>query len=71
MLSKIFLLLLGIIIMSYSLFFIIVYLNLMDMGYSFLEYLSFIAKRFECLLLIPGIIIIAVVERKEKNEIHL
>lgn len=34
------------------------YLNLLTLGYSFLEYVQFIMKRFECLYTIIGIIII-------------
>lgn len=71
MLNKIFLLLLGIIMVSCSLFFIIVYLNLINMGYDFKEYFLFICKRVECLIMIPGIIIIILVLRKDKNEIYL
>jgi len=71
MINKIFLLLLGIILVSYSLFFIIVYLNIMSMGYNFLGYLLFICKRIECLLIIPGILIIIYVLRKDRNEIYL
>lgn len=34
------------------------YLNLLTLGYSFLEYVQFIMKRLECLYTIIGIIII-------------
>jgi hypothetical protein len=71
MINKIFLLLLGIILISYSLFFIIVYLNIMNMGYSFFGYLLFICKRIECLLIIPGILLIIYILRKDRNEIYL
>lgn len=34
------------------------YLNLLTLGYSFLEYVQFIMKRLECLYTIIGILII-------------
>jgi len=64
--SKIICLLLGILLISYSLFFIIVYLNIMNMGYSFCEYLIFIVKKLECLLIIPGILFLYYVFKKGK-----
>lgn len=36
--------------------FIITYLNLTTMGYSVLDYLKFILRRFECVLAFIGII---------------
>ncbi len=50
--------LIGIILISLSITFQILYLNLLTIGYSFLDYLLFIVKRLECLIIIPGIILI-------------
>ena len=50
--------LIGIILISLSITFQILYLNLLTIGYSFFEYLLFIVKRLECLIIIPGIILI-------------
>jgi hypothetical protein len=36
----------------------IIYLNLLTIGYSFKEYIYFISRRFECLLALIGFIII-------------
>ena len=41
--------------------YIILYLNYLTIGYTFLEYLNLISKKIECLLAFVGIIIIAVV----------
>lgn len=68
MLYKIFLLFLGIILISYSLFFMIVYLNLLNIGYSLIDYLFFIVRRVECLIFIVGVFFIFIVMRKEKHE---
>lgn len=44
------------------------YLNYLTIGYSFLEYLSFIIKRPECLLAIIGIILISIaIFKRGKN----
>ena len=65
-------LILGIILCSTSIFFIIIYLNLFTMGYSFLEFVKFINTRVECLLLYVGIILIIYsLERKIKYELLL
>lgn len=62
----------GIIFCSISIFFCIIYLNLLTIGYSFLEYVKFINTRLECLLFYIGIIFIIVsLERKIKNEFLL
>ncbi len=64
----------GIILTSTSLFFIIVYLNLINMGYSFLEYVNFIIRRIECINLLFGILFmfLSLKKRKEKkNDIYI
>ena len=50
--------LIGIILISLSITFQILYLNLFSIGYSFFDYLLFISKRMECLIIIPGIVIL-------------
>jgi hypothetical protein len=70
--NKIFLLILGSLLCSISLFFSIIYLNLLTIGYTFLEYVKFINTRFECLCFYIGVILIIVsLERKIKNEFLL
>jgi hypothetical protein len=51
-------LMLGIILSSIGLMFIILYTNLFSLGYSFFEFVKFISTRFECLLLFLGIVLI-------------
>lgn len=51
-------LLLGITLTVIGLVNIILYLNLLVNGYTFLEYVNFIIRRFECLSLIIGILLI-------------
>lgn len=62
----------GINLCSYSLLFIIVYLSLLNMGYSFIDYIKYIFSKLECLTLALGIIFIYIGLRKEKkNEVLL
>lgn len=69
MLTRIFLFIFGIILTSSALTFIILYLNLINMGYTFNNYVNFIIKRFECWNLVIGIlfILISMIKRKEKK----
>ena len=47
--------------------FIITYLNLTTMGYSYLDYLKFIIRRIECFFAIIGIFVMNVaIYKKEK-----
>lgn len=52
----------------------IIYLNLLTIGYSFTEYIYFICHRFECLLAVIGFIIINMtifIKGVKNNELHL
>lgn len=53
--------------------YIIIYLNLMSLGYNFLEYVNFIIRRIECLNFIFGILlmIISVFIGGKNNELYL
>lgn len=53
--------------------YIIMYLNYLEIGYTYLEYLELISTRFECLLAIIGILIISLVVflKGGKNDLHL
>ena len=69
---RILLYILGIILTSIGLFFIIIYLNLLTIGYSFPEFVKFISRRVEVWLFLVGIICIALsLERWIKNELLL
>ncbi len=54
--------------------YIIIYLNLLTMGYNLLEYVNFIIRRIECWNSIIGIIIIVITLIKPKgdnDELHI
>lgn len=53
--------------------YIISYLNLLTMGYNFLEYVKFIIRRIECINTLIGIIllIISINMKGEKNELYI
>ena len=56
--SKIFINILGIILISIGLTFNILYLNLLTLGYNFIGYFIYIISNFYCLLLPLGILIL-------------
>ena len=56
---------LGIILTSMGLIYIICYLNLIDNGYKFTEYVNFIIRHIECLIFIIGIIILFINNKGE------
>ena len=53
-----------------SLSYIIIYLNLLTIGYNFLEYVNFISRRIECLNVITGIVLMMII-LGGKNELYL
>ena len=55
MIKRIVSFILGILLCSNSLTFIIIYLNLLKMEYSFTDYFRYITHSFECLTFIIGI----------------
>jgi len=56
--NRIIFLIIGCMLISISNIFFILYLNLFNIGYSILEYLLYCFKHIECLLFIPGMIIL-------------
>lgn len=69
---KLILYLLGVIFTSVGIFFTIIYLNLLTMGYSFWEFGKFISSKIEFWFIIIGIILIGLsLERWIKNELLL
>ncbi len=56
--KKIFFLVFGIILLSISVFFAILYLNFFSFGYNMPKYVYFISSRFECLLFFLGILFV-------------
>lgn len=67
-----FLIAFGLMVIGFT--YIITYMNLMTMGYSFLEYLRFIFSRIECLFSIIGFILISIIiftKGSETYDIHI
>lgn len=70
--KKFFFFVAGVFLTSYGLTFIIIYINLLNMGYTLLGYIKYILTHFECLIIILGIILLYLsFERKDKNELYL
>ena len=61
---RIFTYILGIIIVSISLSFIYLYTNVLTIGLTFGDYLLYISKKWECLMLFLGIILLVYSFRK-------
>ena len=53
--------------------YIILYLNLLTIGYNFFEYVNFIIRRIECINFLIGIILmlLSIFIKGGKNELHL
>jgi len=72
MIFRIMLFLLGIVLVSLGLSFVIIYLNLLNMGYNFKEYVHFIISKWECLIIIVGgILIFLSLYRKGKKQWYM
>ena len=70
--KDLFLFLLGIVLTMIGLFYLIIYLNVLTMGYSFFDFVKFIIMRVECLSFFVGLILIVLkVERWRKVEFLL
>lgn len=67
MLFSLIILFIGIILTSFGLTNIIIYLNLFSLGYSFINYVNYIFRRWECLVLILGLLLIIVSFKKGRN----
>jgi len=70
---RIFFFLIGFGLTVIGMVYIISYLNLLEIGYNFREYVNFIIRRIECLYSIIGIIIIILTLTIPggKNELHI
>ena len=72
MILKIFLFLIGFGLTTIGFVYIISYLNLLYIGYNFLEYVNFIIRRIECLNALLGIMLMIIaIFIGGKNEIYL
>ena len=69
---KLFIYILGVLFTSFGIFFTIIYLNLLTMGYTFLEFVQFISRKIEFWFIPLGLILIIYsLERLIKNELLL
>lgn len=74
MLVRIFIFLIGFGLTVIGCVFIISYLNLLTIGYNFMEYVNFISRRIECLYAVIGIILIVIaifMPGGNKYELHI
>ena len=66
--------LLGFGLMVIGFTYIIIYMNLLSMGYSYLEYFKFIVYRVECLFSVVGLIIVTIIIMTggyKNNDLHI
>jgi hypothetical protein len=71
--TRIFFFLLGFGLSVIGFVYIISYLNLMAIGYNFLEYVNFICRKFECLIAPIGLFITFLtiyIPKGEEDELH-
>lgn len=69
---KVFLYILGVLLISLGIFFTILDCNLLTMGYSFWDFVKFISRRIEFPLILIGFILLCIsLERWIKNELLL
>jgi len=72
MLIRILSFIIGFVLSSLSLTFIILYLNIINLGYSFFDFINFIIRKWELYLLFVGIILMILAFRKDKkNDLYL
>ena len=72
MFLKIFLFLIGFGLTTIGFVYIICYLNLLSIGYNFIDFVNFIIRRIECLNAIFGIIIMYLsITIGGKNELYI
>ena len=72
MLSKVLLFAIGFLLSSLSLTFLFLYLNILNLGYSFLEFINFIFRKWELYLFFVGILLMIISLRKgNTNDICL
>lgn len=74
MLIRIFIFLIGFGLTIIGSMYIISYLNLITIGYNFLEYVNFICSRVECIYALIGIILIMLtifIPGGNKSELHI
>lgn len=74
MIVRIFFFLIGFGLMVVGGVYMISYLNLLTIGYNFLEYVNFIIRRMECLVALVGVLMISLaifIPGGNKYELHI
>ena len=66
MLIKSLMFIIGFILSSLSLTFLLLYINVLNIGYSFLDFINFIIRKWELYLFFIGIILMIISLRKGK-----
>ena len=72
--TRLFFFLVGFALMVLGLSFIILYLNLLTIGYNFSFYANFITRRIECYYALIGFVIVLltlIIKGDKKHELHL
>ncbi len=72
--TRVFFFLVGFALMVLGLSFMILYLNLLTIGYNFSFYANFITRRIECYYAVIGFIIVLlslIIKGDKKDELHL
>ena len=72
--TRLFFFLVGFALMVLGLSFIILYLNLLTLGYNFSFYANFITRRIECYYALIGFVIVLltlIIKGDKKHELHL
>lgn len=72
--TRIFFFLVGFALMVLGFTFLILYLNLLTLGYNFSFYVNFITRRIECYYAVIGFIIVLltlIIKGDKKHELHL
>jgi len=71
---RVFFFLVGFALMVIGFSFLILYLNLVTIGYNFSDYVNFITRRIECYYTLVGFIMILltiIIKGDKKNELHI
>lgn len=72
--TRILFFIIGLFLMTIGNVFILLYLNLLTLGYNFIFYVNFITRRFECYYLLIGLIIVLLtifIKGDKKHELHI
>jgi len=72
--TRIFFFLTGFALMVLGFAFLILYLNILTIGYNFRDYVHFISRRLECYYTVIGFIIVLltlIIKGDKKHELHL